>query len=233
MWVRALSVAKAGGESDENEDRVAVSSDRFAVADGVGQSARSEVWAQLLVDSFVVRRESPLVPKTLLALQDQWRQLVEVPDLAWYASDKLRECGGAATFVGLSVDVGERRLAVEAVGDSCFYQFRGGDIVAGGPLTDWRAFGSHTVAVQTLPYEDTAMDANCWRFSGAYEGGDTAVLATDAVALYLLRYEDRREELLSLVAGEEYEVEFERWVTQEREAGRLRDDDTTICVIVP
>lgn len=230
MWARTISVAKEGCDEAENEDRTTSAADRFALADGVSQSARSEVWAQLLVDAFVVDRVDPLAPDVLAALRHRWEHLVNVPGLEWLAKNKLTEHGGAATFVGLAVDARSKRLSVQAVGDSCFFHFRGDALLGVGPLADWHAFSQRTVVVPTTS-DDEMFRTAIWKFESTYQVGDIVTLTSDALAQHLLRYPDRRNELLAISTQPSYESDFAAWVERERGAGRLHDDDTTICAV--
>ncbi|MGV9414770.1 hypothetical protein ACWDOP_33125 [Nocardia sp. NPDC003693] len=65
------SVAKDGREHDENEDRVAAGLRRVAIADGASTSARPEVWAEILVHTFVNDAKDPFEPQVLSELRQR------------------------------------------------------------------------------------------------------------------------------------------------------------------
>ncbi|GAB2551737.1 PP2C family serine/threonine-protein phosphatase [Nocardia heshunensis] len=229
LRVTACKATVVSSELDpgDNEDRVAAAVDRFALADGVSSSVCSGRWAELLVLAWVQQRVDPLDLEVLAVLRDQWTRDAEIPGPAWFVMDAL-ERGSAATFVAMEMLPDSRRVAVSAVGDACFFHIRAGRILQVGPVVDWRKFTSRTRAIHTDREPDVE---DIWRLTVSYDAGDVFVLASDALACWVLEHVDSLEGLLNLTREPEFETAFVRWVEHERENGRLRDDDTTVCVV--
>ncbi|GAA3246707.1 hypothetical protein ACFO1B_49595 [Dactylosporangium siamense] len=220
------SVVKLGRSPDENEDSAAVDAagGRFAVADGAATSARAEVWSRILVDAYVHDAVEPCAALTVL--RGRWLAAVSAPDLPWYAQAKLLR-GGAATFAGLTLDAAARTYRVTAVGDSCVFHFRGADLLLAAPIADSAAFNRFPAALSTRP-EDGPMECPLW--TGEYRPGDVFVLATDALAKFILtRHETHR----GTPPIEALRADFSRRVAGYRRRGLLGNDDTTLCVVHP
>ncbi len=219
-------VAKAGRDPGENDDRAAAGVRRFAVADGAFTSARAEVWAEILVRAFVGEHLDPFEPAVLAQLRAQWQHEVEQPNLPWYAVAKL-QLGGAATFVGLELDDDGWRYRCCAIGDACLLHLREGQLLVAGPLERCEQFGRDPALITTRG-ADESHRAAVWRVSGDYHPGDRFVLASDALAKYLLRHHHNGSAVdLSAVLGDS----FTDWVIAARAGDGLDNDDTTICLV--
>ncbi|WP_280447116.1 hypothetical protein [Nocardia brasiliensis] len=229
VQVRMGSVPKPGETDADNEDRCDYLGGRIAMADGASRTARPEVWAQLLVSSFICGGNDPLDPQCLAALRSEWLAAVSDKDLPWYATAKIAE-GGAATFLAVEADTVRGRYHVRGVGDTCLLHVRGGDILLAGPLDRVEDFGRHPALVSTVPADNRFIEC-VWERSETYEPGDALILATDAAAAYLLgagaevRQELVQTDLLTDTG------EFADWVDYARTVGGMVADDTTVCVV--
>ncbi|MEV0294929.1 hypothetical protein [Nocardia sp. NPDC050710] len=222
-------VPKDGRDPGVNDDRGGAGLNRFAVADGAATSARAEVWAEILVHAFVGQGLDPFDPAVLAELRRLWRLEVDRARLPWHAIAKLRE-GGAAAFVGLELDSAEMRYRAVAVGDSCILHLRGPELLRAGPIEDWKCFNRFPQLVGTT--EDESFRATLWRDEGSYQAGDVFVLASDALAKYLLRSYGHVNELdIGSCDGED--EKFAEWVIDARLHDGLDNDDTTVCVVRP
>src|SRR5262249_51708781 len=143
----------------------------------------------ILVDAFVRERLDPLSPDVLAQLRVRWWDQVAVPTLPWFARAKIHE-GGSATFVGLRVDPALRTFHASAVGDSCLFQLRGNRLVFAGPLERSDQFSRYPALLGTRPGSEAGVGANVWE--GSYQRGDVFVLATDAIAKFLLLIHETR-----------------------------------------
>lgn len=226
LRVRRRTVAKAGREPEENEDSSAedVALGRFAISDGASSCARSEVWSALLTDAFV-RGDDPLAPDVLAGLRNTWRETVFDDNLPWFAQRKLM-LGSAATFVGLCID-GDRYVAT-AVGDSCVFHLRDGELLLAAPLNDWTRFGQFPNLVTTgsaLPAE------HIWSADGDVVPGDVFLLATDALARHVLRTHALDGAVPPIRDHVDDDAAFAGFVERERERG-MANDDSTVCVVL-
>jgi hypothetical protein len=222
------TVAKLGRDPADNEDSAAVdlSSGRFAVADGASTSARPEVWSRLLVQAFVSERIDPLVPAALAQLRGRWNTSVMRPGLAWYAQAKLLQ-GADSTFLGLYLDRKERLYHATVVGDSCLFHLRHHDLVWVGPVEQAADFSRFPDLISSRP---GAPPPKATALAGTYRRGDTFLLATDAIAKFLLAVYERYGRVpAEPFAGDTQE--FRRGVARYRNRGQLGNDDTTLCVV--
>ena len=228
LLAAAQSVPKAGRSADENEDAFALNTakGRYAVADGVSTAARPEVWSQLLVHAFVEDEISVAKPDTLRDLAIRWRELTAGTDLPWYAEEKLA-LGSSATFVGLAVHHPSGNFTAEAVGDTCLFHVRRGTLLASYPLTRSDQFGRTPDQITTL---DPAGAQQVGFLDGQGEPWDQLIIATDAMAKFLLHVYEKRREFPSLIdlAGGRH---FADYVQIHRALKILDNDDTTLCVV--
>lgn len=221
------TAAKRDHGPEENEDSAAENVDAglFAVSDGASTSARSEVWSRLLAEAYV-NGDDPLADDTLAALRREWADRVHVPDLAWHAKEKLTR-GSAATFLGLRVDVDGYQMT--AVGDSCLFHLSDGELMSVAPLTEWTQFSRFPELVHTTPGLPVPPE-HVRSGSGPLGPGDVLLLATDAVAKYLLRRHGETGELPPILDHLDDDEQFAGFVERAREQG-LDNDDATVCVV--
>ncbi|MCG8918134.1 protein phosphatase 2C domain-containing protein [Actinokineospora sp. PR83] len=222
------TAAKRDNRPEENEDSAGGRADsgRFAVSDGASTTARADVWSELLTDAFI-NGDDPLAPDVLGALRQQWWERVATPGLAWHAREKLHR-GSAATFLGVRVDADG--YLVTAVGDSCLLHISDGRLVLAAPLDDWTEFSRFAELVHTTP--DTPVPPEHVRSaSGPLSDGDILLLATDAVAKYLLRHHAETGGLPPLIEHVDDDDRFADFIERAREQQELDDDDSTVCVV--
>ncbi|QLY30414.1 hypothetical protein H0264_35725 [Nocardia huaxiensis] len=228
LRISAASVPKSDEDADDNADRIAFAGCRIALSDGASRSARPEVWAELLVDSFARAGDDPLALDQIVRLRDRWQQLVSTANLPWHAVSKIAE-GGAATFLGVEVDTRVARYRARAVGDTCLLHVRDGEIVVAGPIEQPDSFGQRPHLISTLPAANDYLE-QIWEREQAFERGDALILATDAAAAFLLGASaDMHQELIQTRVLDDAD-EFADWVAYARADG-MSSDDTTICVV--
>jgi hypothetical protein len=239
----------------ENAPDHEVSEFRCAVADGASESAFASVWARLLVRGFGRRR------LRLKRIRELWKRATSGKPLPWYLETKILH-GAHAAFVGLSireassnghetadaeteppewlelpsngeVDAGDggtwRALAV---GDSCLFHIREGEMLAVGPLNASDQFDNTPALLSSrLPqsFRRGADDVNV--LSGKWQPGDTFYLVTDALAQWLLAIQEAGRppwaNLGELCIENDAETFF-RLVDELRGLGDLHNDDTTL-----
>lgn len=220
------SVPKNGRDVAENEDVAAVdpSHGRFAVSDGASTSARPEVWARLLVESFVTDGADPLAQPTLSALRHTWSELVHTPGLPWFAQAKLLD-GAHATFLAVILNPITGTYRATAIGDSCLLHLRGSELVTACPLTRSDQFGRFPQLISSrldiVPPPAVVIEGRCLP-------GDRLVLVTDALAKFLLGMHERHQRVPALPRLDD---NFDRTVANLRRRGLLDNDDVTLCVV--
>ena len=224
---RTYAVPKAGGEEGDYEDAAAVAVDDWpvcaAVADGATESVFARAWAKQLVRGVVQKGAT-----TAEAFRDasaQWQAewaasaRERATDRPWYVAAKAAE-GAFATVLGLSLHADGRWRAV-SVGDCCLFHLRDGDLVQSWPFEVADAFTNRPALVPSQPTQDApAPDAA----TGSWQAGDSFLLATDAVAAWLMRNDPAAVSTLAF-------DDFQGHVEAARADGTLRNDDATLLVL--
>lgn len=242
---------KDGHSTSEYEDAYATSDPdglpfRAAVADGATESAYSGSWARRLTGAYA---SSGDLAAGLADLREGFHRISRRGHLPWYLREKSEE-GAHAAFAGLEISSGDagRMWAGQAVGDCCVLHVRAGELLQSWPLSDPAEFSStpHLVSSRATPGERALLQA-----SGRWEPGDRFILATDALAAWLLEHgkapdsSGQTDETpdatpedgpaaarpFSDAAREIAATGFDDVVTQARREGTMRNDDVTAVVI--
>lgn len=224
---RIHTASRAGEPTDASDDAAAVqweeASVRAAVADGATESVYAGVWADILTEQLV---EADVASAAEFATavdagRSAWRDAVvdRAADQPWYVSAKVEE-GAFATALGMSVHDDGQWQAM-AVGDCCLFHLRGGTADRVWPVNDPEAFGHRPALVSSLPRQAAPTPEI---IDGTWTDEDVFLLATDAVAAWLLRAEP--------AAAVSWDGDaFTRAVDNARSDGILRNDDATLLVL--
>jgi hypothetical protein len=224
---RTYAVPKEGGAVGDYEDAAAVSEDAWpvcaAVADGATESAFARTWAKRLVRG-IVDSEATTADVLRGAIPDwqaEWRDAVRerATERPWYVTAKAAE-GAFAAVLGLSLHADGRWRAV-SVGDCCLFQVRDEALVRSWPFAAADAFTNRPRLVSSqsssaVPVPDAT--------TGSWQTGDQFLLATDAVAAWLMDEDPTVVGALSPAA-------FRERVKAARADGALRNDDATLLVL--
>lgn len=223
---RTLAVPKAGGEGDDYEDAAAVAVDNWpvcaAVADGATESVFARAWAKRLVRG-VVQEQATTTDSFRNASaewQAEWATAAQeqATDRPWYVAAKAAE-GAFAAVLGLSLHADGRWRAV-SVGDCCLFHLREGALVQSWPFEAADAFTNRPALVPSQPTQDAPAPAAA---TGSWRVGDAFLLASDAVAAWLMRGDPDAVRTLDSDA-------FRERVEAARAHGALRNDDATLLV---
>ncbi len=254
MWLKTLTelcLPKRGNSPDEYEDayRVGVlehaegadgGEARVAVADGASESAFARTWANQLAMAFVFRppelcgltEES--LNAWLVAPQERWRGSVPWDRLPWHGEAKAR-AGAFATLLGVTFqsapeDSSRLRWRALAVGDSCLFVVRDGQLAVSFPLEDALEFDNTPALICSNPASAApAWDGVCRR-EGECEVGDSFILASDALSCWFLARTAAGEQPWEALAALD-PSNWEAWVDGQRSAGLMRNDDTTFVTV--
>jgi hypothetical protein len=218
---------KAGHRADEYEDAAAVSANTFptyaAIADGATESAFARRWAQLLVRGCVEAQVASAaeLKGQLPAWQTAWHEAVaaRTTEAPWYAAAKAEE-GAYAALLTLTAMADGRWRAV-AVGDCCLLHLRDDALHAAWPLDVPSQF---THRPDLLASRSDAPLPPMLERTGNWQPGDVLVLATDALAAWLLAADPAR-------ALDWTKAAFLDAVTKARDDGTLRNDDVTALIL--
>lgn len=234
---RILSVPRAGSGPAEYEDAAAISTGEWpvcaAVADGATESVFARAWAEHLAQGLVERDATTdeALRDALPDWQIEWRAGARgrAGQQPWYVAAKAAE-GAFAALLGLSLHPDGQWRAV-SVGDCCLFLLRDGALAQSWPFEAPDAFSNRPSLVSSrsdraMPSPDTA--------TGTWHPQDTFLLATDAVAAWLLRAdtsEDSEPPIDLATAVDWTEETFQEIVETARAEGSLRNDDATLLVV--
>jgi hypothetical protein len=119
-----------------------------------------------------------------------------------------------------------------AIGDCNLFRFgKDGRLKESLPNHRSADFSNATQAFSSTSQNADAMVSQVKFIQGTIDPGDALVLATDAMARWVLeRLEAQRNPLQEIPASDEPGV-FDQWVGVQRQNGALKDDDTSLLLI--
>jgi hypothetical protein len=257
--VISFGVSKLGNSAEEYEDAVSSSSEgrRFAIADGATQTSFADRWSQIVSLEFIMNppgnEPSPLRwTNWLQPLQDAWSSGIPWDTLPWFATEKAR-AGACTTLLALEFDSGpdhERDLKpslwkrmtnlarrgvmnwrAEAVGDSCLFQIRDDRLILSFPMERTTEFSHRPVLITTNPELNPLVLRHMKTRKGTCRAGDLFLLMTDALGKWFLQRHVAGEKPWQLLRELDDELLFKQFVIQQRDEGRIDNDDTTLMII--
>jgi hypothetical protein len=233
---------KEGNAPDEYEDAFAANPNtgRFAVADGASESSFASLWAKLLVEGFVARRQRRTPAGWLPPLRQRWAEAVDPLELDWFAEDK-RQLGAFATFLGLSIQRApkgaEGRWKAVAIGDCCLFQIRDDRLFRAFPIRRSADFGNRPALLgsRAVTGQPAGLLGQAKQRVGRWQACDRFLLTTDALAQWFLRRQEQRrkpwQSLLRRLAGPDPTNALTAYVGRLRSRKALKNDDVTLLVI--
>lgn len=257
--VHIFGVAKLGNSAEEYEDATGSSSEgrRFAIADGATQTSFADRWSQILALEYIMNppAEEPQPARLnnwLEPLQEAWSMGIPWEKLPWFALEKART-GACTTLLAvefmssasdhdrsartfwrkmLGAPLAPRmRWKAEAVGDSCLFVIRDDRLLHSFPLSRPAEFTHSPVLITTDPKQNRLVCEHLKLADGDCQPGDTFLLMTDALAKWFLARHVVNEKPWRRLGELTGEIEFRQFVGEEREAGRIENDDTTLMAI--
>jgi len=229
--------------SCEDAVRADVAQGLFVLADGAGTTLFSDVWARVLVEYFL---QVPLLSNDPFEVewwirQAQKRYQQEVPPLpasSWSARQKARNQGSYATLAALRVlNQDTRSLQAEflVIGDSCLLVCRAGErSLQTFPYTQAEEFDSAPICLPALLMQFDRAFHHCLLQTYTFAPGDQAVLATDAVARWIISAgkgscSDANEAFQSV--AQQTPQSWPAFVEECRQYRGMGDDDSTaLCL---
>jgi len=257
--VHIFGVAKLGNSAEEYEDATGSSSEgrRFAIADGATQTSFADRWSQILALEYIMNppAEEPVPVRWnnwLQPLQEAWSLGVPWEKLPWFALEKAR-VGACTTLLALEFIPGANgnglanrsfwrkilgaplpprmRWKAEAVGDSCLFLVRDDRLVRSFPLSRPADFTHSPVLITTDPRQNQLVCQHLKLADGDCQPGDSFLLMTDALAKWFLARHVVGEKPWRRLGELVDDRSFRQFVVEEREAGRIENDDTTLMAI--
>lgn len=235
-----LQVPKPGSQPDQCEDAFGYSeaSSLAAVCDGAGTAFEARSWARLLARRFIEHPPLGGSDEELLDWLDtvsgQWSQSIQWQTLNIYEELKA-DSGSAATLIGLQLTPSPRQAATGtwrclAMGDSCLFQVRNGQLIVAVPIQRAADFGVHTPLLSTKRDSNLKSIGRRVTEEGTWAEGDIFFLVTDAVAQWFLRmYEQGGTPWNDLAALDE--SRFRDFVHDAQARRLMRQDDATALMV--
>ena len=222
------------------EGRFSPANLRVAIADGASTASASGLWSQILVDASVMgmapwSRQIRRLSKIPI-LRHRWyygaRAALPKP-LPWFAETAL-DRGAYSTL--MKVQIKGNTWEAEGWGDSCLFHIRPGKPVQDPvqvkvvPNLKPEDFSEHPFLLASVPGHDQDLIRKMVLGKGDLQRGDVLLLATDALACWLLTTEAWPKTLQELNAIRSDEA-FADWVEELRRERGLKNDDTTLVLV--
>lgn len=240
---KSISLPKFGNSADENEDNILEPSKseietetlvKFAISDGATESSFSKEWSDLLVSVYKDKSfEQAYLPETIKTISETWQSMATAINLPWYAEQKA-EKGAFATFLGLTINRETSSFEVIAVGDCTLFQIRNNEIVFSFPVTSVEDFNNTPNLIASNNDYQIDLEKNVIYDSGTIQEKDILLLATDAMAVWILKQKNRSEKVRKLLIEQfekQDEQNFEEWLNKQRKTNKIKNDDVTLLMI--
>ena len=219
-----------------------LSADRalMAICDGASEAAFSREWANILTDAFISRPldlenlDGAVLTNWLGPCESEWNEGVPWERIPWHGEAKTR-AGSLAALLGLTVEQTPNRSGgfpwrAVAIGDCCLFVVREGELEVSFPLDESGQFNSTPSLICSNPDNSGDLWEQVRLLSGEFRQGDLILLASDALASWLLqRCESGAKPWETLLELEE--AEWEGWVQERRQERSMRNDDSTLIVV--
>lgn len=241
---RIFQLAKDTEHPEEYQDAYGLDAARgiAAVADGVTSSIFARHWAAILTEATVADAPDPndreAFGRWLQLRRQVWSQRIDTSSLAWFQKAKL-PLGAFSTLLWVRVlpveedrpgAFGGYRMQGFAIGDSCLFHVRHGEILRAFPIQKAEELEADPLVVGSIDLKRDqllqfhALDGLCYL-------GDLLVLCTDAVAGWALRLGESGNP----PAWEDYwnlgQQEWQQEVVRLRDQGQMRYDDATLVLL--
>ena len=241
--IQVFCCPKLGNSLEEYEDAWAQRQTRtpggirVAVADGATESSFAKLWAVLVAESYVRSELSGGGAEFFARLQPArrlWRRRLAGRPLPWFASEKAEQ-GAFAAFLGVEIDAHTNRWTALAVGDCCLMHVddvgKGMRAIETFPLQRSSQFTMSPYLIGSRSDGESLQD-RIHVSKGSLRDGDMLLLATDAMAAWLLkRHEEGRPLWKWLYRKLRTPESFAAMVAYGRQHG-LRNDDFTLVRVI-
>lgn len=245
-----LWAPKAGNPPDEYEDASKIAYPhrltpegglaRAAIADGASESAFAQSWAKILTDAFIEnplelsQLNAPALTGWLAPAQKQWHDAVPWHRLPWHGQAKARH-GAMATLLGVTFRQkrNRRRLAWQAIaiGDCCLFIVNHDTLTLSFPLGHSAQFNDHPSLICSNPANNQNLWQQASQISGECRPGDRFILASDAIAHWLLQEQEAGNQPLQTLVHLKPGQEWTNWLQSRRAHRAIRNDDATLIQI--
>ena len=210
--------------------------ERYAIADGATRSFYPKHWAELLVKKFCEATESTNLEEWICPSQQEWYEQVKKrvnEQNKYFLTNRFnRKESAVSTFIGLEIDKSNEEWKALIIGDSCLFH-RSDTEFKSYLIENSTDFTNRPEAFASFPKDNPI---GCPKFiDDKMKPGDTFILATDALAKWIVQHKEKGklEEALTQLNALETDEQFYKFVDAARQATEipLDDDDVTLMLI--
>ena len=232
-WLFAGSCPKNFEEPAPNEDQFGFSAngERCAVCDGASESYNSRLWASVLCQRYL---DDPAVgPEWLALAREQYLAGTDMEAMSWSQSAAF-ERGSFSTLLGVERGLGGTGARVLAIGDSAALLVDDGRLVEAWPFADPERFKERPTLLSTngalngFLLEEGFTERHTRFLDLRGLRSPMLLCMTDALAEWALRTALLGDGGLVELAAISDEQGLRDLVAREREARRMRVDDSTL-----
>lgn len=239
--IRRFSIHKKGLSEAECEDKNALSlqndtSLRIAIADGATESLFSDIWADILVNSYVEKGTDLFKSSELESVNQKFvyttsKNILQMPETRqWFMYEKL-ERGTHATLAAVEFSSPDK-MQILTIGDSCVFWSDGNvDEINMLPEITAEEFGSFPISICHLPKTWQSLEQKILKKEVTFQKNLQMVLCTDALACWLVtESENKSSNWEKLFQISDYGF-FTNFIETLREQNSIRNDDVTLVLI--
>ncbi len=254
---RFFSVVKGNDIPVASDDACVISDDEtyFALCDGASGSSLPRPWATLLGQQWLKQPFQEIDEATLSFwlqepreswhrwVQETWKRTIDERNLLTgdkpMSAEVFRrtlQTGASATFLGLILNRENLTWYAVAIGDTCLFLFRRDR--SGGwrprlsfPLENSARFSDRPPLLPSNGNNVAALAPYFRSIKGDCRPGDVLMMATDALAQWLLSQLEQQQPDWSILPSLTDPRRFAELVDKERQSSHMVDDDTTLVVI--
>jgi hypothetical protein len=206
----------------------------YALSDGASVSFDSASWARILVKRYA--RNPEFTHDWLAAAIAEFRKLYDRDSLPWMQQASF-DRGSFASLLGVRMIDAGRLIQVFSIGDSLAVLCDGDSIKATFPLAKASEFTRSPQLLCTDPIQNAFLDkvdinydlVADWTFRGLEQ--PALLCMTDALGHWLLSRRDDEPSPVAVLRKVRTPSAFARFVGDERAAGRMKRDDTTLIAL--
>ena len=241
LTIYRFKIHKKEESFDDYQDASKVNKEhsRYAVADGATRSFFPKFWAELLVEHFCEMADPFLSEENwqerLAPIQKKWYKRVEETVKArnqFYLTNSFNAQEPAvATFIGLEIDKVDRKWRAIVIGDSCLFH-KSSSGFKSYLIERSEEFTNQPEVFASFPERN---HYNPTFVGGEIQCGDIFILATDALAKWIIQHEeaDQLDLALNQLTRIKTDKQFNSFVdlARDQENIRLVNDDVTLMLI--
>lgn len=229
---RAFSLPKAQDLPNEDKYAQGASYDAYALSDGASISYDSALWADIVSKEFA--REPKISRGWLRSCISMFETGHEREQLPWHKQQAF-DRGSFTSIIGIRV-ADELTIEVDAVGDSIALLCDDCQMLSSFPYGSPEEFDQSPLLLSTNAAknpiflgDDLAPSFSChWNLADIQ--APRIICATDALGQWLL---ERKQDqgIIALLHALVSDDDFANFILEERRAGRMKTDDTTLLLI--